>query len=85
VDSLKQKERSDLIALKETVLAHSGPMPDCAANGLKDHAVCKASRTWHDTRQKLGDAQNPAKWRVRASAGHFSLGHLLDLLKGVGQ
>lgn len=83
--ALKRENLELLVALKERTLEVPGAMPDCGGNADRDHAVCKAWRAWHESEKKLADARDPAKFRARLSAGHLSLGTLMDLLKGIGQ
>jgi hypothetical protein len=84
--ALKDKLAELETRLSERVAAVQGDMPDCGGFAARDHDVCKALRDLRRTQKKLNDERKPgASWRVRLSAGHMSLGEMLDLLKGVRQ
>jgi hypothetical protein len=84
--ALKDKLAELETRLSERVAAVQGDLPDCGGFAARDHDVCKALRELRRTQKKLNDERKPgASWRVRLSAGHMSLGEMLDLLKGVRQ
>jgi hypothetical protein len=84
--ALKDKVAELETRLSERVAAVQGDLPDCGGFAARNHEVCKALRDLRREQKKLKDERSPgASWRVRLSAGHMSLGEMLDLLKGVRQ
>jgi len=83
---LKREQRELIVGLQDAIIAASldgGQLPDCGGNRDHDHPVCKASRALSAKNKELEAVRGPS-WRARLSAGHMSLGALLDLLRNAG-